>query len=78
MKAGSYITIQISDTGCGIENESIQKIFTPFYTTKERGTGLGLAIVNRITESHNGKLSIKSTVGKGSCFTILLPTSRRA
>jgi two-component system sensor histidine kinase PilS (NtrC family) len=78
MKAGSYITIQISDTGCGIENESIQKIFTPFYTTKERGTGLGLAIVNRITESHDGKLSIKSTVGKGSCFTILLPTSRRA
>jgi two-component system sensor histidine kinase PilS (NtrC family) len=78
MKSENFITIQISDTGCGIANESIQKIFTPFYTTKERGTGLGLAIVNRITESHDGKLSIKSTVGKGSCFTILLPTSRRA
>jgi len=67
------VSIQISDTGCGIENEDIPKIFTPFYTTKERGTGLGLAIVNRITESHGGKLSIKSTAGKGSCFTILLP-----
>jgi two-component system sensor histidine kinase PilS (NtrC family) len=78
MKDGNYISIQISDTGCGIENDSIQKIFTPFYTTKERGTGLGLAIVNRIIESHDGKLSIKSTVGKGSCFTILFPTSRRA
>jgi len=77
MKEGRNISIQISDTGCGIENHSIQKIFTPFYTTKERGTGLGLAIVNRITESHDGKLSIKSTVGKGSCFTILLPLSRR-
>jgi two-component system sensor histidine kinase PilS (NtrC family) len=73
MKEGRYVSIQISDTGCGIENQSIQNIFTPFYTTKERGTGLGLAIVNRITESHDGKLSIKSTVGKGSCFTILLP-----
>ena len=73
MKEGRYVSIQISDTGCGIENKSIQNIFTPFYTTKERGTGLGLAIVNRITESHEGKLSIKSTVGKGSCFTILLP-----
>jgi two-component system sensor histidine kinase PilS (NtrC family) len=77
MKEGRNISIQISDTGCGIENHSIQKIFTPFYTTKERGTGLGLAIVNRITESHDGKLSIKSTVGKGSCFTILLPLSKR-
>jgi len=77
MKEGRYISIQISDTGCGIENHSIQKIFTPFYTTKERGTGLGLAIVNRIIESHDGKLSIKSTVGKGSCFTILLPNSRK-
>ena len=77
MKEGQYISIQISDTGCGIENQSIQKIFTPFYTTKERGTGLGLAIVNRITESHDGKLSIKSTVGKGSCFTILFPLSKR-
>jgi two-component system sensor histidine kinase PilS (NtrC family) len=67
------VSIQISDTGCGIENNDIPNIFTPFYTTKERGTGLGLAIVNRITESHGGKLSIKSTVGKGSCFTILLP-----
>jgi len=77
MKEGRYISIQITDTGCGIENQSIQKIFTPFYTTKERGTGLGLAIVNRITESHDGKLSIKSTVGKGSCFTILFPLSKR-
>ncbi|MBF0450925.1 MAG: PAS domain S-box protein [Candidatus Magnetomorum sp.] len=73
VKHMSCVSIQISDTGCGIENDDIPKVFTPFYTTKERGTGLGLAIVNRITESHGGKLSIKSTRGKGSCFTILLP-----
>ncbi|ETR71611.1 MAG: two-component system, NtrC family, sensor histidine kinase PilS [Candidatus Magnetoglobus multicellularis str. Araruama] len=77
-KEGPHVSIQISDTGCGIENKAIGDIFTPFYTTKERGTGLGLAIVNRITESHGGKLSIKSTVGKGSCFTILLPISRKS
>jgi len=75
IKDTRYVSIQISDTGCGIANDAIQDIFTPFYTTKERGTGLGLAIVNRITESHGGKLSIKSTVDKGSRFTILLPLS---
>ncbi|KPA11903.1 multi-sensor signal transduction histidine kinase [Candidatus Magnetomorum sp. HK-1] len=77
VKKIACVSIQISDTGCGIENNDIPNIFVPFYTTKERGTGLGLAIVNRITESHGGKLSIKSTLGKGSCFTILLPQTAR-
>jgi len=73
VKDKEYIAFQIIDTGCGIENNDFQNLFKPFYTTKERGTGLGLAIVNRITESHGGKLSVKSTLGKGTCFTVLLP-----
>ena len=77
VKKRACVSIQISDTGCGIENNDIPNILIPFYTTKDRGTGLGLAIVNRITESHGGKLSIKSTPGKGSCFTILLPLTEK-
>jgi len=73
VKSIPYVALQITDTGIGIETDNLHKIFTPFYTSKERGTGLGLAIVNRITESHAGKLSVKSTKGKGTCFTVLFP-----
>ncbi|CAN2043689.1 two-component system, NtrC family, sensor histidine kinase PilS [Candidatus Magnetomoraceae bacterium gMMP-1] len=68
-----YIEITIADTGCGIDENVLNKIFEPFYTTKESGTGLGLAIVNRIAESHGGKISIESIPGKGTCCRLLLP-----
>ncbi|MHB1256475.1 MAG: sensor histidine kinase, partial [Dethiobacteraceae bacterium] len=62
-----------SDTGCGMEESQIKKIFDPFFSTKEQGTGLGLTISYRLIEAHNGKLSAESTPGKGSIFTVELP-----
>ncbi|MBE9546566.1 MAG: PAS domain S-box protein [Proteobacteria bacterium] len=71
-----HLEIRISDSGCGIEEKDIDKVFEPFYTTKEKGTGLGLAIVNRITESHGGSVTIESEPGKGTSCIVLLPRSR--
>jgi len=55
------------------EEDKAEKIFTPFYTTKERGTGLGLAIANRIIASHGGEFKIESEEGKGTICNVLLP-----
>ncbi|MBC2696566.1 MAG: PAS domain S-box protein [Desulfobacteraceae bacterium] len=68
-----YIEIWISDNGCGIEEKDQDRVFEPFYTTKENGTGLGMAIVYRIVESHMGKIKIKSKSGKGTDCIVLLP-----
>lgn len=65
-----YILITISDNGCGISEENISSIFEPFKTFKPDGTGLGLAISKNIIEAHNATLSVASTVGEGSSFTI--------
>ena len=60
------ILVEISDTGCGIPKESLDKIFEPFFTTKEvgKGTGLGLSITYEIVQKHNGEIAVKSEVGK--------------
>lgn len=71
-----HVIITFSDTGCGIPPDNLEKIFEPFYTTKARGTGLGLAITKQIIEQHQGEISIDSTVGKGTCVTVTLPTIR--
>ena len=68
-----YVDVSITDTGKGIPPGDISKIFDPFVTTKEMGVGLGLAISKRIIEDHNGKVKVRSTVSKGSTFTISLP-----
>ncbi|APF17083.1 signal transduction histidine kinase, nitrogen specific, NtrB [Caldithrix abyssi DSM 13497] len=69
-----YIEIKVSDTGCGIPPEIVHKIFDPFFTTKgQQGTGLGLAVIWGILENHEGTISVKSKVGKGTTFTIHLP-----
>jgi two-component system NtrC family sensor kinase len=70
-----HVAVTISDTGCGITEENLSKIRDPFFTTKEvgSGTGLGLSIVDEIIRGHNGQLLIESEIGKGSCFTIVLP-----
>lgn len=65
--------ITIQDTGDGIPPETQHKIFTPLYTTKKKGRGLGLIIVKQIIEAHNGKISFRSTEGKGTTFKIALP-----
>lgn len=69
--------VSISDTGCGIPEENLGKLFTPFFTTKPvgRGTGLGLAIAYGILKMHRGSLSVQSKVGVGSTFTITLPVN---
>ena len=69
------VEISISDTGCGIPEENLTKIFDPFFSTKEVGfgTGLGLSVAHGIVERHGGTLTVKSKVGEGSVFTIRLP-----
>jgi signal transduction histidine kinase len=67
------VEISVSDTGCGVPDEEMDKILQPFYSTKERGTGLGLAISSRIVEAHKGKLHITSRVGEGSTFMVEIP-----
>ena len=73
------ITIKIKDFGCGIPQETLTKIFEPFYTTKgQKGTGLGLAVVWGIIEKHDGKIEIESEPGKSTTFVIQLPLSENS
>jgi PAS domain S-box-containing protein len=75
LQPGSYIYLLVDDSGHGIEPGIMDKIFDPFFTTKgpREGTGLGLAIVHRIVKSHGGAITVRSELGKGSTFKILLP-----
>jgi nitrogen-specific signal transduction histidine kinase/CheY-like chemotaxis protein len=70
-----YIVITVTDTGCGIDEENLTKIFDPFYSTKEvgKGTGLGLSIVYSIVTGHDGWIDVKSVKGEGSSFIVYLP-----
>jgi len=67
------VKIMIADSGNGIAPQEKEKIFEPFYTTKEGGTGLGLSIVHKIIENHNGVIRVESDVGRGSLFNVYLP-----
>ena len=71
----SYVRIRISDTGSGMDKETLQHIFEPFFTTKKagEGTGLGLALAEQIIRTHRGHICAESTLGKGSTFYIYLP-----
>ena len=75
VKDATVVEIEIRDTGPGIPSDKIDKIFEPFYTTKEigRGTGLGLSIAYGIVERHHGSISVESEVGKGTSFFVRLP-----
>ncbi len=75
LPAGKYLQIIVEDTGVGIEPGIIDAIFDPYFTTKDtgEGTGIGLAIVHGIIENHSGKITVSSTVGRGTRFTIYLP-----
>lgn len=72
---GNHVKIIFKDSGKGISPENIDKVFYPFFTTKEGGTGLGLSIVYRIIEEHNGSIKIDSRPGKGTAFELQLPLS---
>jgi two-component system sensor histidine kinase HydH len=72
------VRIMISDTGTGIKDEDLTRVFDPYFTTKSSGTGLGLAIVHKIVESHGGEVRVESRRGEGTVVTILLPYSIEA
>jgi signal transduction histidine kinase len=74
MQDDKTTTIEVTDTGHGIDKENISHIFEPLFTTKQKGTGLGLASCKSIIENHKGTIQCSSTVGKGTTFTIRLPT----
>jgi len=76
---GEYVSVNIADTGCGIEPDISDKIFEPFFTTKKQGegSGLGLDIVKRIVEKHEGTITFTSELGKGTEFIIKLPVNNQ-
>jgi signal transduction histidine kinase len=77
-RKGALVRIQISDTGKGLTPEECERLFTPYYTTKEHGTGLGLAIVQSVVADHHGTISVESMPGAGACFVIDLPGGEEA
>jgi signal transduction histidine kinase len=73
-----HATVRIHDNGGGIPADKVDRIFNPFFTTKEKGTGLGMAISRKIVEAHEGTIEVESTAGQGTEFTIRLPMPSKA
>jgi CheY-like chemotaxis protein len=78
MQQGTYVKISITDEGVGIPCEHLQRIFDPYFTTKQKGTGLGLAISFSIIRNHDGHITVESEPGAGTTFSIWLPASEKA
>ena len=76
-RAGSGLAeVEVTDTGCGMAPEVIDKVFRPFFSTKASGTGLGLSTTQRIITEHGGRIQLHSEPGRGTCFTIRLPLAQ--
>jgi len=73
MTRGATATVRVRDNGCGIPADKIDRIFNPFFTTKEKGTGLGMAISRKIVEAHEGAIDVVSETGRGTEFLVTLP-----
>jgi len=73
LAAGDYLVLTVADTGHGMSPATLERIFEPFFTTRPDGTGLGLAIVHKVVAAHGGRMEVRSTIGQGSTFTIVLP-----
>jgi signal transduction histidine kinase len=72
-KTKEFVEVIFKDTGVGIPKENMEKLFTPFFTTKAKGMGMGLAICRKFVESHGGGIEVESEKGKGTTFTVRLP-----
>ncbi len=75
MSTSRELSLTITDTGTGIPRDKLKKIFLPFFTTKDTGVGLGLALVHKIILSHGGRIDVQSSEGRGTTFTVILPTA---
>jgi len=76
LQPGRYVRVTCTDQGCGILPENLKSIFDPYFTTKAGGSGLGLASAHSIISKHRGHISVRSTVGRGTSFELILPASR--
>ncbi len=76
-KSDGNLEISFADNGIGMPKETLQRIFTPLFTSKAKGMGFGLAISKRIVEAHGGRITVESTVGKGSTFTLIIPIEQK-
>src|SRR5207237_2945623 len=72
------VTVELADTGCGMDAEVRAHIFDPLYTTKASGTGLGLAVVNQVVREHGGEIEVASEHGHGATFRLSFPTAQAA
>ncbi|MGO8991061.1 MAG: GAF domain-containing protein [bacterium] len=75
LEDGHWVTLSVQDSGMGIRSENMDKLFDPFFSTKEGGVGLGLSIAHRIIDQHHGKIEVESAPGKGTLLTVWLPIS---
>jgi signal transduction histidine kinase len=73
-----YVKVEVADTGSGIPEENLEKVFEPYFSTKETGTGLGLAIVQKVVDIHHGTVGVTSNLGEGTRFTVRLPKAGTA
>lgn len=78
LASGTYVVLEITDTGCGMDRDTLARMFDPFFTTKFTGRGLGMAAVLGIIRGHRGAIDVRSAVGEGTSFTVLLPASTKA